>query len=432
MEYRINKVSSWNGWDPLKQVLLGNCFSPEWFRDVKDETLKKMIQTLVSDTMEDLDGIQRTLEDLGVDVIRVPENTIDNGMNLDDEGIDSWGKYNEYISDNDLDFARRSWKNGLPKPMITPRDYWITLGDKFVQTAHHAGLDSLIKRGLIDPDIVEGFTDEARVNQWRADGFPTRGPLKLSNEYKKQIAPNWKPEWDNKTRDKDIKGYRDWRDEEYMEYVFQTFGFWAPIVTRVGDTLIIDHEEYSNLGRVLLSRYPEFKQTTVAIGGHNDGTFCTPKPGHIITADWHTDYSESFPGWKVHVVEDPEKIEKEEFDKYRRWKRDKEDSDLSMRWWQEGAHASPEYIKFVEDWMNSWVGFVEESVFEVNMLSVSEDTILCLNDNKSVQDHLRSIGLTPIYCRFRNRQFWDGGLHCLTLDTIREGSKQNYFNTKYS
>ena len=88
MKYRIDKVNSWNGWDPLKQVMLGNCFSPDWFRDIKDTSLRKMIQSLTADTMEDLDGIQRTLENLGVDVVRIPENTIENGMNLDDDGID--------------------------------------------------------------------------------------------------------------------------------------------------------------------------------------------------------------------------------------------------------------------------------------------------------------------------------------------------------
>ena len=424
MNYRIDKVNAWNGWDPLKQVMLGNCFSPDWFRDVKDSSLRKMIQTLVSDTMEDLDGIQRTLENLGVDVVRIPENTIENGWNMDDEGIDSWGKYNEYINDNELDFLRRYWKNGLPKPMITPRDYWITLGNKFVQTSNHAGVKSLAKRGLINPDIVEGFTDDFREEQWRRDGYPSRGPLKLSKNYKKEVAPDWEPGWDTLTRDPDTQPYKSWDNPAYMDYAFQTFGFWAPIITRVGNRLIVDHEDYTNLGKVLLGMYPDFDQTTVAIGGHNDGTFCTPKPGHIITANWHTDYKMTFPGWKVHVVDNPETMD---HDSFRRWSDYKFDANKTVKWWQEGAHASPEYIQFVEEWMNKWVGMVEETVFEVNMLSVSEDTILCLNNNESVHEHLRSIGLTPIHCRFRNRHFWDGGLHCLTVDTVREGGKQNYF-----
>jgi hypothetical protein len=205
-----------------------------------------------------------------------------------------------------------------------------------------------------------------------------------------------------------------------MAYIYNTWGFWAPIVPRVGDTLIVDQEDYANLGKVILNMFPEFKQTRVAIGGHNDGTFSPVKPGHIVTANWKTDYSDSFKGWKVHVVNNPEKMD---WDNFNKWMGQKSKG----KWYQEGVEASPEYVKFVEEWMSRWVGYVEETVFEVNMLSVSEDTILCLNKNETVHEHLRSIGLNPIHCRFRNRHFWDGGLHCLTVDTVREGGKQNYF-----
>jgi len=421
MTYRVDKVNSWNGWDPLKQVVLGNCYSPDWFRDVKDISLRNMLQALVRDTQEDLDGIQKTMENLGVDVVRVPENTIENGMNLDDEGLDSWGKFNEYISDNEMDFVKRHWKNGLPKPMITPRDYFIVLGDKFVQTSNHAGVSSLAKRGLINPDIIVGFKEEHREKQWKEDGYPSLGPLRLSKTNKKENIPNWHKDWDFPA---DHNTFKFNNNPDYMEYAYQTFGFWAPIITRAGDTLIVDQEDYANLGKVILNMFPEFKQTRVAIGGHNDGTFSPVKPGHIVTANWHTDYTETFPNWEVHVVNHPEQMD---WRKWVEWEEQKFDSRGGIRWWQEGAEASPEYVAFVEQWMNNWVGFVEETVFEVNMLSISEDTILCLNKNETVHEHLRSIGLDPIHCRFRNRHFWDGGLHCLTVDTVREGGKQNYF-----
>ena len=40
-------------------------------------------------------------------------------------------------------------------------------------------------------------------------------------------------------------------------------------------------------------------------------------------------------------------------------------------------------IQFVNTWLNDWVGYVEETVFDVNMLSHrSEYTIICNNYNK--------------------------------------------------
>ena len=43
--------------------------------------------------------------------------------------------------------------------------------------------------------------------------------------------------------------------------------------------------------------------------------------------------------------------------------------------------------------------------------------------HKKLEEH----GINPIYCRFRHRNFWDAGLHCLTVDTLREGNMQSYF-----
>ena len=85
------------------------------------------------------------------------------------------------------------------------------------------------------------------------------------------------------------------------------------------------------------------------------------------------------------------------------------------------------YTKFIEEWLNTWTGYSEETQFEVNMLSVNENTILSMNYQKQVHDKLKEHKIEPIYCRFRHRNFWDGGLHCLTLDTVREGGMQSYF-----
>ena len=32
----IKKVKAYNGWDPLKQIILGNVMNPSFFDDVKD------------------------------------------------------------------------------------------------------------------------------------------------------------------------------------------------------------------------------------------------------------------------------------------------------------------------------------------------------------------------------------------------------------
>ena len=85
------------------------------------------------------------------------------------------------------------------------------------------------------------------------------------------------------------------------------------------------------------------------------------------------------------------------------------------------------FTNFVDTYLKDWLVYMEESIFEVNMLSIDEKTILSLNYQKEVHNKLKSVNIEPIYCRFRHRNFWDGGLHCLTVDTVREGGCETYF-----
>ena len=63
--------------------------------------------------------------------------------------------------------------------------------------------------------------------------------------------------------------------EAVMNY---TWFCWAPMMTRVGDTLVYDTEEITNMDKVISKFAPQFKNSIVGIGGHNDGTFNLPKP----------------------------------------------------------------------------------------------------------------------------------------------------------
>ena len=72
-KFQVNKVNAYNGWDPLKQVILGSAYTPDFFEDVKDTKLRDLLQKLLYETQEDLDNIQKTLENLGVEVVRMPE-----------------------------------------------------------------------------------------------------------------------------------------------------------------------------------------------------------------------------------------------------------------------------------------------------------------------------------------------------------------------
>jgi hypothetical protein len=97
------------------------------------------------------------------------------------------------------------------------------------------------------------------------------------------------------------------------------------------------------------------------------------------------------------------------------------------RWWIPGFEHDHDVINVVEQWMSHWTGYVEETVFDVNMLIIDPKNVMVFNYNKQVFDALERYGITPHVVPFRHRYFWDGGIHCVTSDLHRQGTMQDYF-----
>jgi len=154
-------------------------------------------------------------------------------------------------------------------------------------------------------------------------------------------------------------------------------------------------------------------------GYHVDGSMCVVKPGCIVSLYDVQNYKEEFPGWDVLFLPDQSWSKVSPFLKIK----DK----VGGRWWLKGEEHNDQLIEFVNTWLNDWVGYVEETVFDVNMLSVDENTIICNNYNKDVFEHFKKHKVEPIIFNFRHRYFWDGGVHCITQDLYREGKMEDYF-----
>ena len=154
-------------------------------------------------------------------------------------------------------------------------------------------------------------------------------------------------------------------------------------------------------------------------GYHSDGSFCVVKPGCIVSLKDVQDYESEFPGWDVLYLPDQSWSKVDPFMKMK----DK----VGGQWWLRGEEHNNELIHFINTWLNDWVGYVEETVFDVNMLSIDQNTIICNNYNKEVFAYFKTHKVEPIIFNFRHRFFWDGGIHCITQDLYREGKQEDYF-----
>jgi hypothetical protein len=162
-----------------------------------------------------------------------------------------------------------------------------------------------------------------------------------------------------------------------------------------------------------------FRVHTSHRGYHSDGSFCVVKPGCIVSLYDIQNYKKEFPGWDVLYIPDQSWKKVHPFMEMK--------NKVGGRWWLKGEEHNDQLIEFVNTWLNDWVGYVEETVFDVNMLSIDENTIICNNYNKEVFAHFKKHKVEPIIFNFRHRYFWDGGVHCITQDLYREGTMEDYF-----
>lgn len=195
----------------------------------------------------------------------------------------------------------------------------------------------------------------------------------------------------------------------------------APCVTGVGDRVYIDMlGKTSNAKKLIKDQMPEFEIVDLKIGGHNDACFATLKQGVLLSLYDIQNYKETFPGWDVCYLQD------QSWDKISEWQTIK--AKTKGKWWVPGEEHNDELINFVNTWLTDWVGYVEETVFDVNVLTLDEHHVCVSNpNNEQVNSFLKKHNMEPIYIPWRHRYFWDGGLHCITLDLKRQGKKENYF-----
>ena len=129
-------------------------------------------------------------------------------------------------------------------------------------------------------------------------------------------------------------------------------------------------------------------------------------------------YKDTFPGWEVVILKG------ESWDKVEGFIKKKNKS--RGRYWV--PNAGDDFYDYVNEWMDDWVTYVEETVFDINMIVIDESNVIVNGFNEKAFDAFERHGITPHIVNFRHRYFWDGGLHCITSDVDREGEQEVIVN----
>ena len=376
--------------------MLGECYSPEFFDDIKNIKVKSALQRITNETQEDLEGFEKVLKDFGCDVIRPYVDKNDSIMNYTDH-------------DGKLTL--------IPRSPLQPRDHQLVIGNDLFYTHDY------------DHPGIKQSLDNYNKN-FKNIHSPLSKPS--FNGYKGEDAPDWPTYTDYVERfcNKQPLGDKPHIHNEILDICKKEpaigFAVSAPCITVVGRDVYIDIK--TEVDSVLVNYYfkefakmfPNFRINLLNIGGHSDGCFHTIKPGAILSLNEIQTYEDTFPDWDVCYLPDQSWLKVKSFNDLKKLNRGK--------WWVPGEEENDEFTHFVETWLQDWVGYVEETVFDVNVLVLDEKHV-CVSqqDNETVNAFLKKHNMEPVYVPWRHRYFWDGGLHCITLDLVREGTQQDYF-----
>ena len=311
----------------------------------------------------------------------------------------------------DQDFNNYFNGHSFLSPPMTPRDYTIMIGDTWytVENSWYKNKWEIIK-GADWPDFPK--------NELEFNALPDFVKEECRNYYNINS-------YNNLTMNNGLSKINQFIQDQGNKIVNGQFVS-ASTCIRVGKDLYFGTDEHDKVKNFefLKNKYsqlfPDYRCHIVDSDGHEDGVFCPVVPGLIVSIRDMPTYNESFPDWEVVYLDDMET-----------WKKMQQFLNLKEKnrgkWWVAGEELNNDFTEYVETWMQHWVGYVEETVFDVNMLVIDKNNVICNNYNEKVFEAFSRYNITPHVINFRHRYFWDGGLHCITSDLHREGTLQDYF-----
>jgi len=378
-------------WDPLKKCILGKSYPPEFYSWIKNPKARSAMERIAQETEEDYQTIQNKLESFGVDVVR-PEV----GSNHEEYYIPKTNRY-------------------APPPM-TPRDHIGTFGNRLI-------IDSVLHKTLryysffSDPSWpnINSIEDLQNLDDWIKEELRNVHNVDLDYYLSQKI---------------ELQSFYDLLDKHNIEYELNN----SPVrmntacVCRIGKDLLYPGHGLQSADPVIAKKLIKMVKDTFGneyrVGfydgiSHGDSCFCPVVPGLAISLHGYLVYKDTFPDWEV--VELPD----QSWNKVAKFLALKERN--HGKWWVPGEENNDALTECVENWLDNWVGYVEETVFDVNMLVIDEKNVIVNNENDKVFSAFERHGVTPHVCNFRHRYFWDGGIHCITSDLEREGEMKDYF-----
>jgi hypothetical protein len=356
-------INSHNNWGKLEEVWLGDVYPASWYDHLESE-VRDCFQEITERTQQDLQVIENKLNEFNVIVRRPQYKHIDDYINT----RGPIGRPGTVTCDQ------------LIKPEITPRDYYITMNNTLYAISPFPGKVSPWQ------DIIDDYNNQGgdiqqviRIGRSLVSGANT------------------------------VRAGRDvYLDANWRRHVQRGPHHQSTLRT------------YSTKAQLHLQDFmPENRIHILNNGGHADGCFALLKPGVILASNYFDSYEKTFPGWERIDTSLPE------FFSHRNLGAN--DNHGNGKWWLPGMHSNRAFNEHIIKHAQTWIGDYTETFFEVNCLVLDEKNVMVLGEHDAIFRRMEEYGITAHSVPFRTRTFWDGGMHCLTLDIRRQTKLEDFF-----
>jgi len=380
----------YNHYGKLRKIILGSFFEPEFFSKIEDVRVKEPLMKIAEEINEDLNYFENILKQFGSEVIRpkIKKNYLD---------VD-----NPYL------------------PPLQVRNNFVVIGTNVYQLLPD------YKDSIVDalPGVInlvadnESFYKES-MHRVEENFNPKSGVLYSRSKYLQLAGNDWPNYLDyvneNYTVNKKIQ-FEMSRYKNVLQYESKELGpLQAPNVINTDKCIYVDSNEYCIYDNWLQTKIKDTRPVVqfTSGAGHVDGCFAVLGKQVILGIDPLIDYKTVFPGYKVIKV--PETSYQNYLEQFKIMK-----NKVGGAWWIVGQEHNNNLIEFIQNHLKSWTGFVQESIFDVNVLALDENTICVSNITTEVEKQLKTFGIECVVVPWRHRFFVDGGLHCITLDLFRD------------
>jgi N-dimethylarginine dimethylaminohydrolase len=385
-----------NTYGELKSLVLGSYYTSDYFRYIEDSKVRSALCQVSDEINQDLEQFEQFLKKKNITVVRPQLPSVE-------------------------EFYQHLEQHGrLPVPPLQPRNHHSVIGNRLYKIEPaHSHVDQCLHNYC--NDVVD--LSKHNLNWYHASlqqhiNCSNNGIWYRRQKYQELAGPDW-PCFDSY-----VQGVRSslphihqemQQFESVLSYNTRDFGVLAgPNIFPTDDGVVVDCNEYCD--------YDQWAQQHMAVkpcirintgAGHTDGCFVVLGHRTILGIDPLIDYKQIFPDHTVIPVPDQSYIN--HVTAFNQMKQQ-----VQGRWWVDGQETNHKFIEFIENYCGAWTGFVEETVFDVNVLAIDPDTVCVSGRNPDIQKKLAQQGIESISMPWRHRFFVDGGLHCITLDLYRE------------